>query len=789
VPEYAKQSANVKVVHLEPEGQRMTRARIARLPAAVHAVHEKGKQLLLDKLRAFFDQADDSLFSLADKASSNQEQNIYFDSMREVRVQRRGFEKRFNSSIDTAFANLVSADAAPTVSDDTLSADTLSLVQNEQLEEMVAIESSVNRANNEYGEAIQHLSLRLDSLVPVKVFQKNNPLGPDVVSVAFMDQTKRLDIDIKAKLVLFKLFDRAVMQGLGSLYVSANQILIEHNILPSLVRAGAPSGRSGGVNPHGNHMSASVPHSSSPVGGSEVEGSQASTEVMQLLQGLLAEKQSLQSAQPTDVIRLLSLAQHSPVPVNNVRGGVKALELINELQRRSGSASTVEGTDREVINLVDMLFNFILEDRNLAEEMKEQISLLQIPIVKVALLDKSFFAKGGHAARRLLNEMATAALGWQPNENGKGDPLYRKIKELVSTLLTEFETDVSIFNDMLADFSSFVAKDKKRAELLERRALDAEDGKAKAEVARSVVAIEIELRTVDQVLPEIVEKLIEGPWSNVLFLNNLKQGIEAKGWVDALQTLEDLVWSSQPPQSNEDRKRLIRMVPDLLQRLRMGLDSISFNPFEMSEIFKELENVHLACIRGEIPAGVDAANASVTKESSVDKARRMPSIEELEAEVFGDAEEMFADVDAAMTSADLDDLEPVEIKRRMAAASASKAKASAAKTQKKQERAIAAKKDTLPENDPFMQQVANFVQGAWFEMSDDNDNSSRCRLAAIIKPTGKYIFINRGGMKVAEKAQTELALMLKQNRIRALDNSMLFDRALETVVTSLRKPQ
>jgi hypothetical protein len=60
-------------------------------------------------------------------------------------------------------------------------------------------------------------------------------------------------------------------------------------------------------------------------------------------------------------------------------------------------------------------------------------------------------------------------------------------------------------------------------------------------------------------------------------------------------------------------------------------------------------------------------------------------------------------------------------------------------------------------------------------------------LAAFIRPTGKYIFVNRNGIKVAEKTQMELAYAMKTGHMRALDHSMLFDRALESVVTSLRQ--
>src|SRR5690606_34188582 len=45
--------------------------------------------------------------------------------------------------------------------------------------------------------------------------------------------------------------------------------------------------------------------------------------------------------------------------------------------------------------------------------------------------------------------------------------------------------------------------------------------------------------------------------------------------------------------------------------------------------------------------------------------------------------------------------------------------------------------------------VDNLTQGSWFEMAPKAGERYRCRLAAIIRATGKYIFVNRGGMKVA----------------------------------------
>ena len=852
MPESAKFTANPKVVHLEPESHRIARSRIARLPAPVHAVHEKGKQILLQYLRVFFDRADDSLFELADKASTNQEQNLFFDSMREVRVQRMGVEKRFSEAIDAAFSALLTpnGEQRPNAYDETLSADALSLVQNDDLEEMVAIDSAVAKALRENGEAIQHISLRLDSLVPVKVYEKNNPLGPDVLCNAFMGQIKRLDVGIKAKLVLFKLFDNAVVNKLDDLYREVNQTLINHNVLPSMT--GAARGHSGGRPGQGSN--AQAPSNNAGFSGSEVGGNDAgvNSDVLAALQSILHQAPNANQAIAPEVntlLHLLSVGQRMPATEAQPSQRVNVPELLVSLQQQLGVDASIGRVNEEVINLVNMLFDFILEDRNLAPPMKSLISRMQIPIVKVALVDKSFFTKGGHIARRLLNEMATAAIGWQGDpKSKKRDPLYQKIEDIVRTLVNDFDTNVEIFSELLTEFTAFLEKEKRRIAVMEQRTLDAEDGKAKAEVARTTVAIEIELRTIDMPLPEIVNTMISEVWSNVLFVSGLKYGYSSKEWNANLVTLEQLVWSVQPPKTTEARQRLIRAVPSLLKKLRSGFDVISYNPFEMSNLFKQLEEVHLACIRGKPFAatvnganqrpGQQASNESVSSDASPQisqneelrkdvgsevnrssvkpgstRASASAELQKLREENNQQTSKTAAQktvMEEPVTSFD-DDLESVLAEESLSSSErikASKPLSKPASNREKEEvrapqvkselqkdshtantttSSSASEPTELPENDPHMQQVKQFVQGAWFDFRNDDGSASRCRLAAFIKPTGKYIFVNRNGMKVAEKSQQELALALKEQKLLAMDNSMLFDRALETVVTSLRK--
>ncbi len=790
---------SAKVVHLEPDNQRILRSQLARLPAPVCAVHEKSKRLLLDLLKVYFDRADDSLFALADRAQSNVEQNLYFDSMREVRVQRRVIENRFSLSIDQAFAKLIVENERELSSDidntDTISADSLSLVSNTDLDEIVAVDSTVAKANKSFGESIQLLSLRLDSLVPVKVFQKNNPVGPDVICEAFMAQAKLLKIEVKAKLVLFKLFDRDVVNKLGPLYETANQILKEHNVLPSLSRTVQNPNRGGyspGAGSRGNGNASNSSDSTSG-GASYEQASPLDRTVMSALKSILGEgalgttqftsgdfssqqgpysegpnQESGQLHQPSEqLLGLLTQAQHMPAVTSNNNVAVNVRALLAQMQQQTGDKASFGRVDDEVMNLVNLLFDFILEDRNLAVPMKALISRMQIPILKVAVADKSFFTKGGHVARRLLNEIATASIGWQgDNENCTSDPLYKKVDSIVRRLLEDYGTDVRIFQELLVDFTSFLEKEKKRAAVLERRIVDAEDGKAKAEIARKTVALEIEVRCQEIKLPEVVSHLIHDAWSNVLFVTALKYGYDSPDWLSALKTLDELISSVQAPETAAQRKKLIALVPNLLKKLRAGLDTISYNPFEMSDLFKSLEKIHLGCIRGNPSAKPAAKEPATTLGQAPNKTA--PTKQSVAASL----EKSSVDANSVSNSGSGVQSESVP---------------KASKPNESSVTAPSSEAPTLPASDPHMEQVSRFVQGSWFEMKSADGESLRCRLATYIKPTGKFIFVNRNGMKVAERTQVDLALALKEGSLRVVDNSMLFDRALETVVTSLRK--
>lgn len=230
---------DANVVHLtRVASEPSPNAGAGRLPVILVQVRDKAALQLKQALQALFDNADDTLFEMADRATSNLEQNAFFEAMRDLRLKRKSIERVYLQKVFEEFSALnqvQSGKSVPTL--DTVSFDSLSLVQNEELEESVAVDAMVARVMSRDASALAHLSTRLNTLVGRKVDEKSNPLAPRPLTSAFLDACQGLGVEIKVKLIILKLFEKYVLAHCDQLYAEANQILVAAGVLPELKSA------------------------------------------------------------------------------------------------------------------------------------------------------------------------------------------------------------------------------------------------------------------------------------------------------------------------------------------------------------------------------------------------------------------------------------------------------------------------------------------------------------------------------------------------------------------------
>lgn len=822
--------ANAKIIGIH-DGKHIEADQSARpLPMPIIQLRDELKEQIKNLLRKLFDNADDALFAMADKAGTNGDQSIYLESMRELRLQKKFIANSFLQQVTLSFTHLESTVNTQDDNERVSDFENLSILKNDELEISVALEGMISRLRNSASSQLDDLQVRLESVIEShSIKPKYIPAGPEVLCDSFAFASSELEIDLKAKLVIFKLFEKYVLTEMPQVYQHANQTLAQLGILPNLKKQRYIN-QSSATKPNApevatqSRSSEELNHPSVPMLGKEqcvTEGQFDQIRALMHSQGFSTDHGASTSAHSAShapqgngsnvvylnqeqILTTLSEQQHAKLPEQGAQSGYQPLDFrqiiasafANGQAGQKDKQVKYDEIDNDIINLVSMLFDFILDDRQLQSSMKALIARLQIPILKVALIDKSFFDRGGHPARKLLNEMASAAIGWTDKGSGKSDRLKTKIEESVERILSEFNSNIGLFEELLEDFTRFTDLESRRGQLIEQRTKDSEKGKAATELAKkaaeTVVNRVLQSKLFSaQEIPSCVLSILQDGWSRVMILDYLKQGEMSSEWKGHQQFIYDLVWSVCPTSDGSDtRGKLLQLIPNLMKTLHKGLQEVSFDEFKLSSLLSELEHQHILTLKR---LHQEALREQEKKEKALEEAKLL---KEEQAESKNTDTLLATNEDDSLKSClDIDDdfkefeakLSNKEINDVLNAHQAETVPENAAQISLT-ENAPAEETATsvvLDENDPFMQQVARFSVGCWFEFSI-NGQTERAKLAAVIRVNGRYIFVNRSGVKVAEKSKQELAQEMKAGQVQVLNDGLLFDRALESIIGNLR---
>ncbi|MBA5982010.1 DUF1631 family protein, partial [Pseudomonas sp. MD195_PC81_125] len=150
---------------------------LARLPVILLQVRDKAAQQLRHGLQELFDNADDTLFEMADRARNDVEQNIFFEAMRDLRLKRKNIERGFLEQFFEAFVALIQYDPVQHTLPDSLMFEE-SAPRTDDMERNVAVETMVGRVLKRDGFALDQLTARLNVLLGKNFDNQHNPLGP-----------------------------------------------------------------------------------------------------------------------------------------------------------------------------------------------------------------------------------------------------------------------------------------------------------------------------------------------------------------------------------------------------------------------------------------------------------------------------------------------------------------------------------------------------------------------------------------------------------------------------------
>ena len=264
----------------------------------------------------------------------------------------------------------------------------------------------------------------------------------------------------------------------------------------------------------------------------------------------------------------------------------------------------VSSTDKITMDVIGLLFDYIFSDPSIPEELRSLFTRLQVPILKTALLDRSFFSDRKHPARRLLDHLAGAAIG------ATGDAGYRAAFELtaagvIEEVCRDFQVDVGVFDVADRKVQEFVdAESQKGAGALGTEvaaALAAEEGEADRSAVRAL--IRDKLSGLD--VPFDVRSFSETIWADYLTNVRMVQGTEGDEWRRGVRTLDDLLWSLTASERSAQKARLAKLVPGMIRNLRAGAAAVNVGDERVKPLLDAMYQLHMAAIK---PAGAPAAS-------------------------------------------------------------------------------------------------------------------------------------------------------------------------------------
>ena len=753
----------------------------AKLPPLLENIAALSMDQLGSAVVKMLNAVDDHFFDLAEEAKSNEQQNIYFEAMRDMRIGRRGVEQSFKQNLENGFLSMCFSSASEKDGKEALPV----LVSDEanDLEEVISRISRKFRAVS--AAELYKATVRFDAISDdYHVIEGNNALASQNLCEYFSRACQLVSLDINSRKILFKLFDRYVIRILPSLLVEVNARLSDAGILPEFSEQLSSSMNE----PLNNEMNVAE----QAAAGSE-ENAQSFTHLQTLLangasnvsnaeegeeEGRLLSKQEL--------LEILSSLQRNIQLSNGLDANISGVnirkQVYNILEQRQDqySGNILAKKDGDIITLVEKLFNAILEDGSLSGLVKASLSRLQIPLVKLGLIDSTLFTEREHVGRCLVNELAKLG-GRDKNKSEMArSVLYTKIEEVSQRIVREFDEDVSVFKDQYNDLMLFYSRTLSRADEMEQRSRVAVDGQEKVELARSVISQNIDLLTKDKFIPTVVDQILTGGWSDILLVTLLKEGVPGEDWNDYILTAEELIWSVQSEKDSAARQRLLQLVPHLLGKLQEGLAIINFEPFALSEILKDLEQAHLA-VFGMEKETVSEFESIPQVDVSVERFTQVLS-EEPEALITGDIAAITRQIIYKSESGKRNDEVGQSVDASGGAPLDQKASINAT---------VDAPHDDLPPATPSTHEAESIVDklnlGVWFEVhSKEGKGKYRCKLAAHLTGYNRYIFVNRRGEKVMERSRDNLVDAITAGEMVLMQETQLFDRALQSVVSDLR---
>lgn len=589
----------------------------ADLPLRVRRTLERALSLVSEELDHGMERMllefERELFRLADVARNPAAESGYMQALRSFRLNRADLLPRFMINVESGLAHLRSAvePQQPALDrDEPPSFHNLSLVETSVMDEDTVLGEVANRQEGRATLALHLLGQRFGVLAGSPALDSGRlPLGPQALCRAIRAAAVELEIHHDARLLLYRMFDRQVMANYPQVLDRLNESLADEGILPALTfvpmrsrpgpvaqeapaEAGQPAGqapRRAGPAPSGREPAQRL-HTAwmgQPPAAEDGDDDAAFAMLQQLLAGRRELIDKLRADSPRgprrqistpDVVGALHGLQQQPAGNRGSLAEIKRT-ILAQARQQHGEGSALSPQDSDTFELIGLLYDQIENEIRADAPTSPLVRELQLPLLRLALLDRAFFLHSNHPARQLLNTIAESAARWTERDE-LDRSIVEPLKQAVSDVVTGFDQDPAVFARANANLQQKMQVQVRKAETLEKRHVEAARGKEKLEVAKLRASEVLEETIGDRRLPKFARALLNQAWADVLTLTLLRQGEGSEPWRQQLQATADIIEACSRGDAPHS--------PELARHVESSLSQVGYHDDEATVIAQRL---------------------------------------------------------------------------------------------------------------------------------------------------------------------------------------------------------
>ncbi|MCV6605512.1 MAG: DUF1631 domain-containing protein [Porticoccaceae bacterium] len=735
---------------------------------------------LLDK---YFEKLLNELIECSQSSTFIGSQHEYFYARAKISQSRKEIAKRFVDYLETTFQQF--ADRSLVNADELLGTGnpSLSLVEDDALEERVILTTIRQRAESRYSDVMWSLNRRFSVLNNGReVTDQTNPVAPCRFCFALKQGLQSIDVSAAARAEIYRMFERVFVDHVGRIYNEVNKALTDLGVLPNL-RHEVVKGRDGGAamgagsgmaprQPAQAQAPAAPQPQAAPPGAEPSAGwlggggranlnyhQQVYQDISSLQDQLAGVPAGAAVAAPAAAGQVADGGAAAGVAVGGVNYSVGDLTaainqiqmadwetaqqipskpasgenlqprliaqvtelLLHHLTKLLGSEQepAFKAPDRKTIDLVGMIFEYMLNDDQLPDSVKALLSYLHTPFLKLAFADSDFFEQNEHPARQLLNRLAEAGTRWVNRDGTSEYGVYGRIREAVERLLKDVSEDARPFTEELLSFNTFIKRVELKITTREKRATEQAKGEDRMQEVKDQVHSTVQQAIGKRDLPSAILMFLLQPWSDYMAFVLLRFGDESEQWQEAQDVIDDLLWGLALGEDQEQKRKWKEQYPELEAAIAKGFDCIGYDEGRRRKMTSAMDYVFELYLQGL------AARPA-----------------------------------------------PAEVRKKLTDSS---------------ERGKTPEQQTADLNDSERQHINVLEQisfGTWFDMGD----GKREKVVWYNLRTMQFLFVNQSGHRTGMRTGEELARLMEAGTIRIVDSEEdkpLMDRTLEQIRADL----